>query len=731
MDAARAANARLIPAKFTHPFTYVGAQPSWKEGGLFVHFKYEGGNPQEAVDTIIHHINEEGLRSWTNLKKVKAFLVQGTPWVDDMIGRLPSDILKVEFEGPDLDVETLYREFRHFGKIADITPPPAGSKDVPRFALIDFMHVRSATSARNCLHGKKVKETRMSIGYQKVKSKWQVWEWITSHPRIMIPVVLGILAGLTYVVFDPIRVFFISSKLRGRWDLERYTSTAEQLWDSTWSALFGKWFGNFPKRPAPASTDGWTERQAEEERLRNRLKQTPDTLILVSGPRGSGKSGLVRNALSDKTFKLTINCEELVGQSDYVMMKRLANQIHFYPMFNAMVQASNIVDTMVTATTGAKAGLSTTAEGQIRKMLDCLSVAINRVTLDQKRARDKVVAQQKLAHAAAERGQDAAISEETQKLIDEPLPEVEYPVIVVEGFLEKENAKGHNIYNMLMEWAAMTAEYHLAHIIFVSDNPSAVKALGRALSNKLVENYSLSDATPETAMSFIKRRMGKLEFGDDLLRCVEAIGGRLTDLELLIQKMNAGMSPIDAFNDLVLRTVTEIRKIGLNEDQRDQGNYVWSAVQFWKIVQLLSKTDEISYDEVRFHPLFKGEETPLQGMERAGLISLVHQNGRPYGVRLAKPIYRTAFQHMQGDERQTAIMGILTTKQLIADEEEKIKKLEHEVTQLVGSLAFKEVRSEVRGRLEYLGKSIASSSQKVKQWSREQAEWKKKVTLKE
>ena len=102
-------------------------------------------------------------------------------------------------------------------------------------------------------------------------------------------------------------------------------------------------------------------------------------------------------------------------------------------------------------------------------------------------------------------------------------------------------------------------------MIFISENPSASKMLSKgealpscfftflqlilsttitkAMSNRLLELYSLSDASPEAAMAFVRRRMGSVgDQEEDLEKVVEAIGGRLTDLELMIQKMRAGLS---------------------------------------------------------------------------------------------------------------------------------------------------------------------------------------------
>ena len=58
----------------------------------------------------------------------------------------------------------------------------------------------------------------------------------------------------------------------------------------------------------------------------------------------------------DSRYKIVINCEDLVGQDDHVIMKRLAQQIAFYPQFNFLVQMSGMADTLIAATTGAKAG---------------------------------------------------------------------------------------------------------------------------------------------------------------------------------------------------------------------------------------------------------------------------------------------------------------------------------------------------------------------------------------
>ncbi|KAJ3147035.1 mitochondrial escape protein 2 [Geranomyces variabilis] len=755
-DFAKAASKRLIPSDFPSSFKYLGLTPNWKEGGLFVHFKYEGHSVEEPVETIRSHIEKHGFRSYQNLQMVRVYLVKGRPWVDDMIGRLPSEVLKVEFTGPDPSVEELYKEFRPYGKIVNITMQPGDSKTVPRFALIEYMRVRSATSARNCLNGEAISGTGININYEKPHRKSEsAWNWFSSHPRITIPILLALGAGITYVVFDPVRVFFITNQLTGRFSLKAYTGAAEQLWSSTTSTLGSMWTGQkHREQQAPAET--WTERQADLARLQHHLKQTPDTIVLVAGPKGSGKSQLVQKAVENSRYKLVIRCDELAGQPPHVMLDRLATQINFKPMFNWLVQGSSMIDTMITATTGAKAGLSTTNEGQIRKMLELLSAAVSRVTMQQKEAREKILSEQRLHQRMEDHGEKVPsqqAAEDEKQMVTAPVPEVEYPVIVIDGFLASEAAKDSVIYDLLVEWASVAAEYHLAHVIMISDNPIAVKTIGKALPNKTIELVSLSDATPESALAVLQRRLGEQFDADALRSCIDGLGGRLTDLELLIQKIRAGMSPQDAYGEIVVRAINEVRKLGLGEDaiagagpatsslssssstsasaSGGGAKYAWTPVQFWKIVQLLTANDEVSYDGTRFSALFKGDEGPLQSMERAGLISITYDAGRAYSLRASRPVYRTAFAEMLADERLNATMGILTTKQVIAEEEAALKATVAEMKTLTDlkPAENKTVRGVVTLRLAALKDAFQAHVDKIAKLGEEQSRYKKVISI--
>jgi hypothetical protein len=193
--------------------------PRPKEGGAFVKLTLPSGiTAAETEDALRKHLKAERLRAWWNpLQRIHARLVRGKPWVEDLY-RLPSPRLRVEFLGTapdapaaDLSQEVLYQFFRPYGKLADILPQPFDSKVVPRYSYLDFMSIRRAVTAKNCLHGFVVPEadgggktgTVLRISYErKAKSHW-IKGWIFNHPRIVIPILAALVAGVTVAVFDP------------------------------------------------------------------------------------------------------------------------------------------------------------------------------------------------------------------------------------------------------------------------------------------------------------------------------------------------------------------------------------------------------------------------------------------------------------------------------------------------------------------------------------------------
>lgn len=131
---------------------------------------------------------------------------------------------------------------------------------------------------------------------------------------------------------------------------------------------------------------------------------------------------------------------------------------------------------------------------------------------------------------------------------------------------------------------------------------------------------------------------------------------------------------------------------------------------------------QVSYDSIVFSPLFNGDEAPLQAMEAAEIVQLVHKNGRPYYIKPNRPVYRTAFQRLLADKPLAASMRFLTAKQLHDAAVGGIQKCEQELAELSKFLLTDRVSKEVTLRMNWLFKKINGMQSQVEQFDREMAE---------
>ncbi|KAJ3110626.1 mitochondrial escape protein 2 [Physocladia obscura] len=578
------------------------------------------------------------------------------------------------------------------------------------------------------------------------------------------------------------RVFFVTNAVTERFSVNRYLGFGiDDVFSSSKSFLMSLIFGKLPDVTSGNEFDEeveshfMKERKDYEAKLNIFLKETPETAMLIYGPKGTRHTDLVEKCTKSEPYIMRIRLDEIINQPDHIFLDKLSRQTGCFPMFNWTVSTGSLLDTIVTATTGTKAGFASTAESQIRKIFEITTIALNRIVHSEHQKRQAALNHFQLSNQAPP-STDA-------------VPDIEYPVIVIEGFLGNEKAKQAYVYELLTEWTNTLVEMQVAQVVFVSDNPAAVKYLSRAIPRKTIETIALADASFTSSISYAQGRLG-LVFGQrlpvELEQAIYALGGRLTDLEQLVQKVKAALraknqnsnnnnsngtilqklrrtafvseshdvsdaalatpeqladAASHAFNDIVVRTETEIRKIGLFEDigvatvssSSLPVKKEWTAVQMWKIIQLLTKFEEVSYDDLRYHPLFKGDETAIQAIERAGLISIGLHEGRPYIIRAGRPVYRTAFARLQSDKKYSAIMGLKTVKTLVNDETVKLKEYESELSTLTGQILTDRIglwgASDLRSRANFVAKLIGESHVKLAALDAEERKLKKVVKL--
>ena len=111
----------------------------------------------------------------------------------------------------------------------------------------------------------------------------------------------------------------------------------------------------------------------------------------------------------------------------------------------------------------------------------------------------------------------------------------------------------------LLRAAGLTIS-NIAHVIFLTQDVSFSKSLGKALPDRIFRQISLGDCTPEVAKRLVLqhldadiderdrgvKRPPPSQQREDLVEldgCIQTLGGRLTDLEGLARRIKIGESP--------------------------------------------------------------------------------------------------------------------------------------------------------------------------------------------
>lgn len=492
--------------------------PRLKEGGAFVKFSHDEGTKADDVSEAVRtYLRENTFRPWWDpMARVKARLVLGKPWIEDLF-RLPSPRLKVEFlpshpgaEAAELSQEQLYSHFRPYGKLVDIIPQPSDSKVVPKYAYLDFARKRKAIMAKNCLHGYVITMaqgggklgTVLRLTYEKKARFGWIKDWIFNHPRLVIPALAALVAGITVSVFDPLRTITIKAHITRAFHVEDnvifrwFKSQGEDLINKV--KALGK-----PEDPGDAGMQVvWDDRKDQIEQIQAWLMETADTFIVVQGPRGSGKKELVLDhALKHKREAhkvLSLDCKPIQeARGDSATINAAAGQVGYWPVFSWMNSISGLIDLAAQGAAGVKTGFSETLENQLGKIWNNTASALKSIALDGRSKNDK----------------DAKLSDDEYLEVH---PE-KRPIVVIENFLHKSNEPGAAlVYDKIAEWAARLTTSNVAHVIFLTTDVSFSKSLGKALPDRVFRQIPLGDCSPEVAKRYVISHIDYVDSDDEV-----------------------------------------------------------------------------------------------------------------------------------------------------------------------------------------------------------------------
>ncbi|KAK8869527.1 hypothetical protein IAR55_000093 [Kwoniella newhampshirensis] len=335
----------------------------------------------------------------------RIWVVKGKQWTEDL-NRYPSRRVRVEFDGPDVSQEMLYTLFRPYGRLIDIQPPtpvPAGSL---RFATVAFSRLSTSAIAINCLHGYStptntadftlrtsggpsptpIPLSRLRLYYERPLKAHAIRDWIGAHPRIAIPVIAFLIGTLSYTFFDPIRAFFVRTKVEGVWDLEKYSliQSLRKRFVLPTSLGFLHGSGTSTEESEEAiGKDAWKDRVEAEKDVEHLLMEYPSSFITITGPPGSGKVSLVTRVLKQQDKPaMVIDCAEIAkAKNDAGLVSALADETGYYPVFSFMSSLSGLIDLAAVGLIGQKAGFSTPLDQQLRQMLEIVGGALKDVSV--------------------------------------------------------------------------------------------------------------------------------------------------------------------------------------------------------------------------------------------------------------------------------------------------------------------------------------------------------------
>ncbi|KAH7889953.1 RNA12 protein-domain-containing protein [Phlebopus sp. FC_14] len=738
-----------LSAMKTHDFNVLSLEPYQKDGGVFVKFSYSATDPHNALERIENDLKEEankhgGMPSWAGPGVGSVWLVKGRPWREDM-NRYPSGIIKVAFEGPDVQEESLYNLLRPYGRIYHIFPPASVPTGTLRSTDIAFHRVRAATIVRNVVHGYNISKngstTRLHTTYQRHIQAHVIRDWLTSHPRIVLPIVFFLLGTLTYTIFDPVRALFVEGKMLNWFDYREY-GIYKWLRTKTLDRLS---IASVDMDTVTADQDVWKERKDAEVILRNYLSDLPTTVAFVHGPQGSGKSRMLSTVLRDFGRKaIVIDCAELnKATSDSGLVAALAQQTGYRPIFTFLNSLSSMIDIASMGLIGQKAGFTTSLPDQLKQILEVVGTALKSVNQSLRSdAKRKVKAEREAEvrkaadarrrnrirrgiwhdgrldcvagtgvmselgfgdEACNDADSDSAevdvlpMEEGNEKIAEDMLARKQrsveelqaisaLPVVVIKNFAARGGANREELLKVLSQWAATLVDNQIAHVIIVSDNRENAKLLARALPSKPLNSIALYDADAPSALSFVKERLRDAGLTTDLTRgqiaCIERLGGRASDLASLIHKVRSGQSIEEAVEDIISRGVGELRKNAFGEDIDDAKSLPWSREQAWTVLKQLSQKAELPYYDVLSGFPFKGDELPLRSMEHTELISIGTLNGRPSTIRPGRPVYKYVFERLVNDPVFRATQDLAVNERQISSAESTIKACEAELATL-------------------------------------------------
>eukprot|EP00898_Chlorokybus_atmophyticus_P006802 jgi/Chlat1/7122/Chrsp57S06735 len=575
--------------------------------------------------------------------------------------RYPSTRLRAELSGTEsalVGEEGLYALLRPFGRLTQVelgTMPKEG----PRVATVVFQKPEASVAALNCAHRAFVPGTescKVRLSYLPYLRSSIVQDYISKHPRIVVPV-FGILLALgTYLVFDPLRIMSIDNRITGRLARKAKLSTGQIIeWLSFDRLRLGHGVGTEDTAVAT-----WQAREQDAQQVAKWLDRAPARPLFLSGPYGSGALDLLSRVLKDRDTQNVVNIDvrSMLDRADDEFVTALAASVGFMPGFTFLSYVTSFLDVFTPGAAAAKQ--QGVAAGNVIKILDCVDAALERIRTRQINA--------------------AAATSQAPAGRDDEAVAAKVPLFVITGFTE-DNAdkKSHFLYTLVTRLG-------LARVIFVTDRTSLEKDVASAHPWIALDSVRLADASRDAAVQFVAQHLDEDadNLDEDSLQAIAVLGGRFSDLQTLVRSIKAGTPVHEAVAEIVRDAIEDVRSYLFGTDaQHKKGAAKWSQAQLWNVILAMaaSKSGEVEYDAMLFN-VFKGNDDALDSLVRAQLLQVNLQPNKPATLRTGSPVMLEAMRKIAADERLRPGLDLLAASAQLEPLSATISGLENELVKL-------------------------------------------------
>uniref|UniRef100_A0A7S4P080 Mitochondrial escape protein 2 n=1 Tax=Paramoeba aestuarina TaxID=180227 RepID=A0A7S4P080_9EUKA len=442
-----------LPPLFPSKVTVKQVFPRLKEGGAVVKIEPKDTDTLAYMsitdvirDHLLPHLQEEFSSTFREEPRLNSVL--GEPFLEDIAEILPTSRLKVQIvdagKCPDgsprfspamvessgyssfgltksnsmrfsiKDKEPLYAVLSKYGHIESLemftNPPP---KDALPYAIVTYSQLESAISARTCLHRAPFPQNLSThMSYLPVPATHsKLYDLATSNTRLSVFIGALFATALTFFLFDPLRQMNILRRV--------LLTSPKDTYEEDYEGIYMEGGGHATMKEVLASN----------------FQMEPDSVLVITGPNGIGKSNLVMESSKKNgngALLIKIGRDIHTGEQ---MIDRFVKDCGYFPSYGLSYQLGNLVDSLIP---GSKtSSLNPTIDAQLHNILRCVRKVSKYISwIHREDSKQPVI-----------------VFHGIQRLMNEMDPKQALPLTYI-----------------ICDFVRKVTRKHRAHVVFISDN---------------------------------------------------------------------------------------------------------------------------------------------------------------------------------------------------------------------------------------------------------------------